>query len=214
MAKQYTFAFTACAILWATSAASAQIGWSGYGYSNGYGIGGRTGWIAPSPWMMGGRAGLYGGYGGIGGPRAVTWYTPGQGYSSNVQTGLPWNQGGVGRSARGLPPSAMDDASSIAREERAARRMDTLLALKDYERERRREIYRTETMLAASAKKKEAGKGIAKKSTKSKRPTPPLLSEIDDQPSQTVPYEKRPTSTPEVQPTVTSPASATQKEAK
>jgi hypothetical protein len=84
--------------------------------------------------------------------------------------------------------------------------METLYALRDYEKGRRQDIYRQE-LLAAAAKKKEKEAAVAQKGIKPKRPAPPLL--VDIQPTRDVPYEKRPTRGQE--PTVTSPASATEK---
>jgi hypothetical protein len=84
--------------------------------------------------------------------------------------------------------------------------METLYALRDYEKGRRQDLYRQE-LIAAAAKKKEKESALAKKGTKPKRPAPPLL--VDIQPTRDVPYEKR--STPGDAPTVTAPAGATEK---
>lgn len=187
--------------------AQAQVGWGGYGFNS------RAGLVGPTPWMMGPRAGLYGGgYGGYSnGPRSVTWYAPGLGYSSNPQTGLPWHGEVVSRPPRAQAPSSLGEGNSIARQERAKRRLETLYALRDVERQRRRDLAEREEMLAASAKQKSskesvAAPAVAQKSSKSRRPVPPLL--VDIQPTREVPFERR--TTPGSEPTVTSPASATE----
>ncbi len=200
-----TLALSLAILAWTTLSATAhaQVGWVGYG------SGTRGGLIGPSPWMgVGPRGGIYSSnlYGGAGGPRSVTWYTPGHGYSSNVQTGLPWHNDVISRPPRAYAPGGMGEVQSIARQERAARRMETLYALRDYEKGRRQDLYRQE-LIAAAAKKKEKESALAKKETKPKRPAPPLL--VDIQPTRDVPYEKR--TTPGNLPTVTSPASATEK---
>lgn len=192
-------------VAWNTfsATAQAQIGWVGYG------SGTRAGMVGLSPWRgVAPRGGIYNSnlYGGSGGPRSVTWYTPGLGYSSNVQTGLPWHNDVISRPPRADAPGGLGEGQSIARQQRAARRMETLYALRDYEKGRRQDIYRQE-LLAAAAKKKEKEAAVAQKGVKPKRPAPPLL--VDIQPTRDVPYEKR--TTPGQEPTVTSPASATEK---
>jgi hypothetical protein len=94
--------------------------------------------------------------------------------------------------------------------------METMYAVQRMNRERLRRWDEKEALLAASSKESKNGKSkdlaSTQKKGKSKRPTPPLL--VDDEPSRVVPFEKRPTSTPESQPTVTSPASDRQPESK
>jgi hypothetical protein len=119
-----------------------------------------------SPGGFGGRS--VGGIGG-GGPQAFTWYAPGAGYSSNLQTGLPW------QSAPGASPRAYalgrDSGSRlgygvVAREDRAYRRLSTLYAIQRINRERRQEY---ETQLAARKEKLAAQRALAaRKNTPSK----------------------------------------------
>jgi hypothetical protein len=89
------------------------------------------------------------------GPRAVTWYTPGLGYASNVQTGLPW-YGATPTSARvhsGAAGAPMD--STLARQERVRRRMETVYAVNHHQLGRDYPKFLDQSLVADSKWKKQ-----------------------------------------------------------
>jgi hypothetical protein len=120
------------------------VGYAGYGYP-------AYGAVAP---MGHYRSSLYSptGASGIAGPRVVTWYTPGIGYTANVQTGLPWH------APRGLRASGTIDESTavVARQQRALRRMETLHAVNHHQLGREYPAFLDQSLVADSKWKKKA----------------------------------------------------------
>lgn len=125
-------------------------GWPGYDYAR-VGRGGFYGPLAVSPWITGPGA-IYG----PAGPRNVTWYTPGLGYSSTVATGLPW-QGVSPVNPRPWNGGDWSDGTMIARQdrqERARRRAELFYAARPRDLPRQRVPGAEPTVLPASTKEK------------------------------------------------------------
>ena len=134
-------------------------------------------------WGIGPRLSNYGNFG----PRAVTWYTPGQGYSSYVANGLPWQGSPVSPRAYQYPSSTgMGIDGAIAREERYRMRFDTLQALQQQAYASRNLPPRNPSVMAASAKEVEAGP-VKKTSSKKSTAKKPAVSK--DEPTRVIPVE-------------------------
>lgn len=123
---------------------------TGYGvYPGGY-VG--PGVYLPVPNYYYGRASLPG----PAGPRAVTWYTPGLGYATNVQTGLPW-YGATPMSARAYAaPAGPQPDPMLARQERVRRRMETVYAVNHHQLGRDYPKFLDQSLVADSKWKKQA----------------------------------------------------------
>lgn len=117
------------------------VGFAGYGYPS-------YGGVAPIGHY---RSSLYS-QSGVSGPRIVTWYKPGLGYSANVQTGLPW------QAPRGLRASdALDDSTAVvARQQRTLRRMETVHAVNHHQLGREYPAFLDQSLVADSKWKKKA----------------------------------------------------------
>lgn len=148
--------------------AHAQYGGFSWGSRAPLGYAGTWGTMPLS--MTGPRIGTYYGSTGTYGPRSVTWYTPGWGYSDGLQTGLPWHGQPIAAPPRPMPPTSFDpQGPMVARQERVRRRMETMYAAVRQERERRRLAPSTdpEVLAAGSKEKEQAGDSTpAPKSTK------------------------------------------------
>lgn len=152
----------AAAVLAAASSASAQVIGPYYMFgprlmpAHSYGYGYGPGYLGPGAVLP--AAGYYGrtSIPAVAGPRPVTWYTPGLGYATNVQTGLPW-QGPTPASARsyaGNPYGAGADPA-LARQDRVRRRMETLYAVNHHQLGRDYPKYLDQSLVANSKWKKQ-----------------------------------------------------------
>lgn len=119
-------------------------GYAGYGYP-------ASGLVVPGYH----RAPLHTAHGvvGPGGPRVVTWYTPGLGYTANVQTGLPWH------APKGYRHPSTDDepAAMMARQQRALRRMETVHAVNHHQLGRKYPAFLDQSLVANSKWNKKNG---------------------------------------------------------
>lgn len=131
-------------------------------------------------WGIGPRLSNYGNFG----PRPVTWYVPGQGYSTFVANGLPWQGSAVQQRTMQYPSSVgMGMDGMIARNDRYMRRLETLQALQAQAYADSRRPVREPSTLAASAKEVEAPATKKASSTSKKKPI------SKDEPTHVVPVE-------------------------
>jgi len=130
-------------------------------------------------WGIGPRLSNYGNFG----PRPVTWYVPGQGYSTYVANGLPWQGSAVQQRTMQYPSSVgMGMDGMIARNDRYMRRLETLYALQEKAYADSRRPVREPSTLAASAKEVEPPQPKKTRSTSKKAVS-------KDEPTRVVPLE-------------------------
>ena len=149
------------------------------------------GYLTTSPSVGMGYGGMpYYGFGwGIGrhltnngsyGPRAVTWYTPGQGYSSSAGNGLPWQGYPVPQQAYPYPNGAgMGLDGLLAREGRYQQRLEALYALQQQAYVDRYNPVRDPSTMVASTQEVEKSKTKKQQSKQS--------ASTKDEPSHLIP---------------------------